>query len=59
MYVVKVGNYYVREYQKQGDEIVVLLSKVLIKNLTEISAKLIAKKLNGEVIKINEEVTND
>lgn len=59
MYVVKVGNYYVREYQKKGDDIVILLSKVFIKNLTEINAKLIAKKLNGEMIKIDEEVTND
>ena len=53
MYVVKVGEYYVLDFN--GFEIV--LSKERMKSYPLFKANLIAERLNGEVMKM--EVTNE
>jgi len=60
MYVVKVGEYYV----KSVDILIsclgeIELSKELMRTFTKNTAEMIAKKLNGEVIEMAEEVTNE
>lgn len=57
MYVVKVGEYYVRTIEYSGYDIV--LSKEIMRGFSKGTAENLAKKLNGEVIEIAEEVTND
>lgn len=73
MYVVKVGEYYVRHFNstkyrtnidnEEKDHIVIIgditLSKETMRGLNKSEAVFIAKKLNGEVIEIAEEVTNE
>lgn len=61
MYVVKVGNYYVNTVDVEfggftGD---ILLSKEVMRNFTKEGAERIAKMVNGEVIEMAEEVTNE
>lgn len=65
MYVVKVGEYYVRAHETLrfaiggvhiGD---IVLSKEIMTSFSKELAEKLAKKLNGEVIEIGEEVTND
>lgn len=60
MYVVKVGEYYVRKIKvfcgTFGD---IELSKEIMGGFTEDIAEKIAKKVNGEILEITAEVTND
>ncbi len=61
MYVVKVGNYYVKTVDVEfggftGD---ILLSKEVMRNFTKEGAERIAKMIKGEVIEMAEEVTNE
>lgn len=63
MYVVKVGEYYVRKatYYEDVDKNIyigdITLSKELMGNLNKKLAENIAKKLNGKVIEMAEEVS--
>jgi hypothetical protein len=60
MYVVKVGEYYVRGIDMIGGYIgEIELSKEIMRNFNKNTAELIAKKVNGEVIEMAEEVTNE
>ena len=66
MYVVRVGDYYVKNvvltrYENTktltiGD---VTLSKEIMKNFDKNMAEMVAKKINGEVIEITENTTNE
>jgi hypothetical protein len=60
MYVVKVGEYYVKKIKvfcgTFGD---IELSKEIMGAFTEELAEKLAKKTNGEVIEISAEVTNE
>ena len=66
MYVVRVGDYYVKNvvltrYENTktltiGD---VTLSKEIMKNFDKNMAEMFAKKINGEVIEITENTTNE
>ena len=55
MYVVKVGEYYVRSMTPIMNEI--LLSNELQRGYSKETAEKLADKLNGEVIEIVEEVS--
>lgn len=57
MYVVKVGEYYVRGYEIKTLDICLLLSKELMRTFTKEQAQALAKKINGEVVEIAEQVT--
>lgn len=57
MYVVKVGEYYVRGYEVKSLDMCVLLSKELMRTFTKEQAENLAKKVNGEVIEMAEQVT--
>lgn len=57
MFVIKVGEYYVNKFRPWDGG--VILSKELMTGYDKKSAETIAKKLNGEVIKITEEVVNE
>lgn len=60
MYVIKVGEYYVRGIDMIGGYIgEIELSKEIMRNFNKNTAELIAKKVNGEVIEMAEEVTNE
>lgn len=61
MYVVKVGDYYVKSVDAEFGGFIgsILLSKEIMRNFTKAGAERIAKMVNGEVIKIAEEVTNE
>lgn len=60
MYIVKVGEYYVRGIDMIGGYIgEIELSKEIMRNFNKNTAELIAKKVNGEVIEMAEEVTNE
>jgi hypothetical protein len=59
MYVVKVGEYYVRRYTKYTLDIDMTLSKEIMRGFDKETAENIAKRLNGEVIEITEEVSNE
>lgn len=52
MYVVKVGEYYVRTVEYSGYDIV--LSKEIMRGFSKTMAESLAKKLNGEVIKLQD-----
>lgn len=60
MYVVKVGEYYVRKADISlgyiGD---IVLSKEMMGGYNEDIAKKLAEKTNAGIIEINEEVTNE
>lgn len=56
MYVVKVGEYYVRAIDYNYD---IILSKELMRGFGKDRAEAIAKMVNGEVIEMAEEVTNE
>ena len=60
MYVVKVGDYYVRSVDANFGGFIgsILLSKEIMRNFTKAGAEHIAKMINGEVVEIPEEVTN-
>lgn len=55
MYVVKVGEYYVRSFQVDVNEIG--LSQEIMRSFNKNRAEMLAKRLNGEVIKMSEETT--
>lgn len=57
MYVVKVGEYYVRKYIVESLDICILLSKELMRGFSEAEAMKLAKQLNAEVIEIQDQVT--
>lgn len=58
MYVVKVGEYYVRGIDMIGGYIgEIELSKEIMRNFNKNTAELIAKKVNGEVIEMANQVT--
>lgn len=57
MYVVKVGEYYIRNITYENYEII--LSKELMRGFEKDRAFAIAKLINGEVIEMTEEVTNE
>lgn len=67
MYVVKVGDYYIRDVEgsinKLNNQIYyiseIIMSKELMKNWNKDIAKQLAKSVNGEVICMAEEVTNE
>lgn len=67
MYVVKVGDFYVRAVEgsinKLNNEIYyiseIILSKELMKSWDKDIAEQLAKSVNGEVICMAEEVTNE
>lgn len=57
MYVVKVGEYYVRQYSVEHLDICIVLSKELMRTFDKERAERLAKQLNGEIILISEEVS--
>ena len=57
MYVVKVGEYYVRRYSIESLDICILLSKELMRGFEKEKAEKLAKQLNAEVIKIEDQIT--
>lgn len=67
MYVVKVGDFYVRGVEgsinKLNNQIYyiseIILSKELMKSWDKDIAEQLAKSVNGEVICMGEEVTNE
>ena len=59
MFVIKVGEYYVRRFSIESLDICILLSKELMRGFSKVDAERIAKATNGEVIKITEEVVNE
>lgn len=56
MYVVKVGEYYVKSVDEMFN---IGLSKEMMRNFKKETAKKIAKKINGEVIEIADVETCD
>lgn len=61
MYVIKVGEYYVKSVNVEFGGFVgeIELSKKIMRNFTKDGAERIAKMVNGEVVEIAEEVTNE
>lgn len=61
MYVIKVGEYYVKEVEVAFGGFIndIVLSKEIMKNFKLEGAKRVAELINGEIIEIPEEVTND
>lgn len=61
MYVIKVGDYYVKEVDVAFGGFIndIVLSKEIMKNFKLEGAKRVAELINGEIIEIPEEVTND
>ncbi len=64
MYIVKIGEYYVKstELIRYGNTRTlslndILLSKEIMKNFDKNMAEMVAKKVNGEVIELADEVT--
>ena len=60
MFVIKVGNYYVKDVNVAfgGFTSDITLSKEIMKGFTKDGAERIAKMVNGKVIEMAEEVTN-
>ena len=60
MYVIKVGNYYVKSVSFSGDFITgFVLSNEIMRGYQEPTANKLASLINGEVIKMADEVTNE
>lgn len=59
MFVVKVGEYYVKKFTVDTLDICILLSKEVMRGFNKLEAQRIAKATNGEVIEITEEVVNE
>ena len=57
MYVVKVGEYYVKSYSSWDR--VVMLSQEIMRGFDKDEAEELAKKLDADVIKLTEEVSNE
>ena len=53
MYVVKVGEYYVRKYHIDSLEICVILSKEIMTGFDKVEAEILADKINGEVQEVD------
>lgn len=60
MFVIKVGNYYVKDVDVAfgGFTSDITLSKEIMKGFTKDGAERIAKMVNGKVIEMAEDVTN-
>lgn len=56
-YVVKVGEFYIRGYEVKSLDICILLSKELMRTFTKEQAESLAKKVNGEIIEMANQVT--
>lgn len=61
MYVVKVGEFYVKDVEVTfgGFTSEITLSKEMMKNFTKEGANRIAKMINGEVVSMGDVVTNE
>lgn len=61
MYVVKVGDYYIKSVDTEFGGYIgeIELSKEIMRNFTEEGAERIAKMVNGEVISMGDVTTND
>lgn len=59
MYVVKVGDYYVRQFSVETLDICIVLSKELMRTFEKDKAESLAKQLNGTVVEIADEVTSE
>jgi len=60
IFVIKVGEYYVRGVDMFGGNIgEIVLSKEIMRNFTKNTAEIIAKRINGEVVEIADQVTMD
>lgn len=64
MFVVKVGNYYIRDvdYIKSGNAFYVreiIISKELMRSFDKETAEALANEIKGEAVEMNEEVTNE
>ena len=67
MYVVKVGDYYIRDVEGTINKLTnqiyyikeIIMSKELMKSWDKNIAEQLAKSVNGEVICMTEEVTNE
>lgn len=59
MYVVKVGEYYIQSTSIDRLTSNILLSKEIVRSYNKQQAENLAKKVNGEVVKVAEEVTNE
>ena len=59
MYVVKVGEYYVKNIERHGTRYVwsITLSKEIMGTFSKTMANFIAKETNGKAIKMAEETT--
>lgn len=57
MFVVKVGEYYVRGYEVKSLDKCVLLSKEFKRTFSKEQAENLAKKVNGEVVEMADQVT--
>lgn len=57
MYVVKVGEFYIRGYEVKSLDMCILLSKELMRTFTKEQAESLAKKVNGEIIEMANQVT--
>lgn len=57
MYVVKVGEFYVRGYEVKSLDMCILLSKELMRTFSKEQAESLAKKVNGEIIEMANQVT--
>lgn len=60
MYVVKVGDFYVKSVEIYGNVVTTVeLSKELMRSFSEKWGKVVARVLCAELIEIKEEVTNE
>ena len=57
MYVVKVGDYYIQSTSIDRLTSNIMLSKELMRSYDKDTAEKLAKKTNGEVIKMDNQVT--
>ena len=61
MYVVKVGDYYVKAVDTEFGGFIsdIVLSKEIMRQFTLNGANRIASMINGTIVKITDEVTNE
>lgn len=57
MYVVKVGDYYIQSTSIDRLTSNIMLSKELMRSYDKDTAEKLAKKTNGEVIKMDNQIT--
>lgn len=60
MYVIKVGNFYVKDVEVAfgGFTSEIVLSKEIMKNFTKEGAERVAQMINGEIISMGDVETN-